>query len=604
MSGNFDYGVIGNCRSAALVSRGGSIDWLCLPDFHDASVFAALLDAERGGRFAILPKDLVESVQEYLPRTNILRTLFRTRTGDFEVYDFMPRYEEDGEIEAHPEVIRYLRRLSGRPVFRVDYSPRLGYAEHGTETYSQGDYIKSVTLGGRYESVYLYTSFRHSDVLEARDIPLDADGFFLLNYNQKLLRIDLDRVVLKFERTKVYWMNWSEKTLRYSFATESVLRSALVLKLLTYQKTGAILAAVTTSLPELPGGPRNWDYRYCWIRDAAMIVNTFLSLGHAHTASAFLRFLFDVVPLKDEKLQIMYGIRGERELEERELGWLSGNRGSRPVRVGNAAYRQTQNDIYGVLLDVIHQYFVHFQNSLSIGEDLWTVVRSLARTVEGVWRLPDAGIWEFRNRCEHFVYSKLMSWVAMDRAARVADLLGFGGDWDHYRSVADAIRNDVFAQGYDPALGAFTQSYGSPHMDAANLLMEHYGMIEAHDPRYVGTVLRTRDELLHQGLMYRYKAEDDFGTPRTAFTICTFWMVKSLCRIGRRQEAEDLFRHTLSFANHLGLFSEGIEFDSGHLVGNFPQGYSHLALIDAAITLSGHDIERNSRVLWTLRDFA
>ncbi len=602
MSHNFNYGVIGNCRSAALISERGSIDWCCLPDFHSPSVFARLLDQDRGGCFAIEPLDTLDVMQEYLPRTNILCTRFATSEGSFEVIDFMPYYIEDGEYETHPEVIRYIRLLHGQPRFRVVYQPALGYAQNPTVTQSMGSYIKSSTQQGAYESIYLYTSFDHRHILEGTVINLDSDGFFLLNYNQKLLHIDLDRIVLKLERTKVHWMNWVAKTLNYSFANPHVIRSALVLKLLTYQKTGAILAAATTSLPEIPGGERNWDYRYCWIRDASMMVNVLLNLGHSETALRFLRFIFDVIPFKNENLQIMYGIRGEKQLTEYELSWLKGNRDSRPVRVGNAAFNQRQNDIYGVLIDVIHQYFLFFRNSLVMSEDMWTIVRSLCRHVENNWKKPDAGIWEFRNREEHFVYSKLMSWVAMDRASRIARMLDFTDQAEVYQRHADEIKQDIFTHGYNPRVKAFTQYYGSDNMDAANLLMQHYGLIDAQDERYINTVLRCREELLHHGLMYRYKSEDDFGKPRTAFTICTFWMIKSLHLIGHREEAQELFRKTLGFANHLGLFSEGIDFETGDLVGNFPQGYSHLALIDTAIALSEFTVDSDSRLRSLLRE--
>lgn len=601
MSTNFNYGVIGNCRSAALVSENGSIDWCCLPDFHSPSVFARLLDKERGGYFAFEPLHIADVLQEYVPNTNILCTRFVTTEGSFEVIDFMPYYIEDGEYETHPEIIRYIRLLYGMPQFRVVYRPALGYAQYPTETKSLGSYIKSATQEGAYESIYLYTSFDHRHILESAVITLESDGFFLLNYNQKLLHIDLDRVILKLERTKVHWMNWVAKTLSYSFANPQVIRSALVLKLLTYQKTGAILAAATTSLPEIPGAERNWDYRYCWIRDASMMVNVLLNLGHSRTALRFLKFIFDVIPFKNENLQIMYGIRGEKQLVERELSWLEGNRNSRPVRVGNAAFDQRQNDVYGVLIDVIHQYFQYFRNSLVMSEDLWTIVRSLCRHVENNWKKPDAGIWEFRNRQEHFVYSKLMSWVAMDRAARIARMLDFEDQGRTYQGLADEIKHDLFTHGFNPKVGAFTQYYGSDNMDAANLLLQHYGLIEADDERYIDTVLKTKEELLHQGLMYRYKSADDFGQPRTAFTICTFWMIKSLHLIGQKEEAQQLFHKVLGHANHLGLFSEGIDFETGDLVGNFPQGYSHLALIDTAITLSEKSIDTNSKILTLLK---
>jgi GH15 family glucan-1,4-alpha-glucosidase len=598
---NLHYGVIGNCRSAALVSLDGSIDWCCLPDFTSSSVFAALLDDKKGGSFSLEPEGLKTVSQRYEPNTNILVTGFETVGGDFEVIDFMPRYRLETGYHAPPEIVRLLRPLRGKPVFKVHYDPKLAYARFRTLHRRHGDYIKSYTQEGPYESVYLYTSFDFDAVLESRPLTLEEDSYFLLGYNQKLLDISVSRIRLEYERTKVYWLNWVDRTIHYTFATDAVIRCALVLKLLTYQNSGAILAAVTTSLPETIGDVRNWDYRFCWIRDSSMIISTLSNLGHYDAAHRFLDFILDVIPFKDEKIQIMYGIKGEKRLEERELSWLAGYLDSRPVRVGNAAYLQKQNDIYGVLMDVIYQYFRLFRNALSNSEELWTVVRGLARSVELNWKKPDKGIWEFRSGNKHFVFSKVLSWTAIDRAAKIARLFGKEEPGIYWEKLREKIRGDILKKGWNRKIGAFTQYYGSENADAANLLMQSYGFIEAGDPKYVATVLRTRDELLRNCLMYRYRTQDDFGEPRTSFTVCTFWMIKSLYLIGEKEEAHRLFENLLEHGNHLGLFSEGIDFESRRLLGNFPQGYSHLALIDTAITLSGKHIEDNDRILAILR---
>lgn len=596
-TGSFHYGVIGNCRSAALVSRSGSIDWCCLPDFSSSSVFAALLDAGKGGRFGIEPEALVNVSQAYEKDTNILVTRYDTETGSFEVIDFMPRYHLDSEYYTPPELIRYLRPLSGKPVMRTVYDPKLAYARHATVSRRFPDYIKSTTGEGVYESVYLYTNFNFDDILESRPVTLDGEMYFLFGYNQKLVELDPGRIRLEYERTKVYWLNWVDRTVRFTFAAEVIVRSALVLKLLTFQPSGAILAAVTTSLPESIGDVRNWDYRYCWIRDASMTITTLAGIGHFDSAHRFLEFILDILPLKDEKIQIMYSVKGEKVLEERELSWLSGYLGSRPVRVGNAAYLQKQNDIYGVLLDVLYQYFRIFQGGVSNREDLWTIVRGLARAVRMSWMEPDKGIWEFRSGDRHFVFSKVLSWTAADRAAKIAAILGREKDEKEWTKLCREIRADIMEKGWNPRIGAFTQSYGSDNTDAANLLMQTYGFIDAGDPKYVSTVLRTRDELMRNGLMYRYRTKDDFGEPQTSFTVCTLWMIKSLYLIGERDEARSLFTALLEMGNHLGLFSEGIDFETRRLLGNFPQGYSHLALIDAAITLSGDHTEDKDRVM-------
>ncbi|GAB4222083.1 MAG: glycoside hydrolase family 15 protein [Spirochaetales bacterium] len=601
MQENLNYGIIGNCRSAALVSQSGSIDWCCLPDFNSPSIFAALLDEEEGGRFAIEALDLREIKQEYFSQTNILRTRFVTKNGSFDVYDFMPRYHQEGTYHVPPEIVRYIHYVEGTPKLRVHYDPRLGYARYRTKNEIHLDYIKSYTEEGRYESIYLYSSFDLRDVLEGGVLELTSDGFFLLSYNQKLIDMTVQRIRLEYERTKVYWMNWVDRTFHYTYATDAIIRSALTLKMLTYQKSGAIIAAVTTSLPEVIGEQRNWDYRFCWIRDASMIVNILMNLGHSQSVHRFLKFILDIVPYKDEKIQIMYGINGEKNLEEKELSWLSGYMGSRPVRIGNAAYLQKQNDIFGVLLDVLYQYFRFFRNSLSNSEDLWSVVRTIARSVEANWKKPDRGIWEYRNSKQHFVFSKVLSWTAIDRAMKIAQLFGKKDLEERWKALREVIRKDIYKKGWNPELQAFTQYYGSTNMDAANLLMPTYGFIDPMDPKYVSTVHRIRDELLRDGLMYRYKAPDDFGEPRTAFTICTFWLIKSLYQIGEQEEAKALFETVLQYSNHLGLFSEGIDFTTKRLMGNFPQGYSHLALIDTAITLSGKQVEETDRLFAILR---
>jgi GH15 family glucan-1,4-alpha-glucosidase len=601
MQENLDYGVIGNCRSAALISSTGSIDWCCLPDFDSPSVFARLLDAERGGFFDVQLQGEYRISQSYLGRTNILTTRFEGEIDGFELIDFMPRYKTDaGYYHNPPEIIRYVRYLYGEPRVLFRYQPQLNYAHGRTTSNLAENYLKSSTASGQYESLYLYSSLSLPALQAGEALTIKGDAFFLISYNQKLLSLSLERLLLELERTRVYWMDWVERTVQFAAYNEQILRSALTLKLLTYHKTGAILAAVTTSLPETIGAVRNWDYRYCWIRDASMTLSTLSVLGHYNAARRFLHFIIGVIPYKDERIQIMYGIHGEKRLAEAELPWLAGYAGSRPVRIGNAAYLQKQNDIYGVLLDLIWRYFRLFRHTLANGEELWTIVRSLTRTVRNNWRRPDKGIWEFRSQRRHFTFSKVLCWVALDRAIRIAQLLHKSDYVRLWSPVREAIREDVLEHGWNEEVGAFTQSYESKDLDAANLLMQDYGFIKARDPRYVQTVLKIREQLSQDGLTYRYRNADDFGRPTTAFTVSTFWMIKSLYLIGRRREAIDMFEKVLGYANHLGLFSEGIDFQTKRLLGNFPQGYSHLALIDTAITLSGRKIAAESRVVGAL----
>ncbi len=583
---NLDYGMIGNCRSGALVSRTGSIDWCCLPEFDSSAVFAHLLDEEIGGRFAIVA-DGYSISQEYLDDTSILITTFDDGPNVFEIRDFMPRYlRDDGTSHAPPEIVRYVKVLRGRPVFRVIYDPRLEYALNPTATHVKADFIVSLTDTAKFDTLYLYSSFDLEAIAAGRPITAHGDGFFLVGYNEKIFKPTTERIRLEFERTKVYWMNWSDMTPVYQKYNAQIRRSAITLKLLSYEKTGAVLAAATTSLPETLGEVRNWDYRFCWVRDASMVIKVLSTLGHKQMAQRYLQFIVDLIPDKDEKLQIMYGINKEKTLTEEILDHLSGYKGSAPVRIGNAAYSQKQNDIYGILMDVIHQQFTYFSTAIVNGEDLWNITKGIVWVVAQHWQEPDKGIWEFRTESRHFTFSKVLCWTAIDRAVKVAEILGKSAKAKKWQALADAIRDEIHDKAWNDKVGAFTQSYGSDDLDASVLLMETYGFIDARQERFVSTVRAIGRDLMHDGLLYRYKNRDDFGLPSSSFTICTFWYINSLYKIGDRKAAEKHFDTLLGYANHVGLFSEDLDFKTKRLLGNFPQAYSHLALVETAITLS------------------
>lgn len=584
---NLDYGIIGNCKSAALVSKTGSIDWCCLPQFNSASIFAKLLDDEKGGSFSVEVSDDYTIIQEYLWKTNILSTVFDDGVNSFQLIDFMPRYyNEDKSYYAPPDLIRFIRIIKGNPVLRIKYDPKLDFARENTFNENKGEYIKTFTQEGKYDSLYLYSSLDLDKILNFEEIVLDNNAYLLLGYHEKLIRQSLDRAYLKYQRTKTYWMNWSEKTTQYTAYNEEISRSALVLKALTYERSGAVLAAATTSLPETIGEERNWDYRFCWIRDASMVIKVMAGLGHTQSAKGFLQFIINLIPHKDEKIQIMYGINGEKELTEEILTHLNGYQGSKPVRTGNAAYIQKQNDIYGILMEVIYQQFIQFETSLENSEELWTITRGIVKIVEDHWMQPDKGIWELRTEDRHFVFSKLLCWVALDRAIKIGEILRKGINDAKWKALRTKIYDDIYKNGWNEEVGAYTQSYGSRDLDASTLLMEQYGFIHAQDPRFISTVKATGEQLCREGLLYRYKNQDDFGTPSSSFTICTFWYIDSLYKIGERKKAKEMFDTLLSYSNHLGLFSEDIDFETKRLLGNFPQAYSHLALIETAANFS------------------
>jgi GH15 family glucan-1,4-alpha-glucosidase len=594
---NLDYGIIGNGKSAALISKSGALEWLCLPVFDSASVFAKLLDREKGGSFEFVTDENYHYTQRYLSKTNILSTIYSNGTDSFEVLDFMPRYHYHNgreQIYTPPDVIRYIKLKSGKPKFRIQYDPRLEYGERKTITEVRKNYVKSFTRTGAYDSLYLYTNIEMEKVVNGQEVELKNDIYFLISYNQKLLKQTVDRAYLKLQRTKVYWLNWSEDTHRFSDYNNEILRSALVLKLLSYDKTGAVLAAATTSLPETIGEIRNWDYRFCWLRDASMVIKIMTKIGHWNSAQHFLNFIIDVVSDKDEKIQIMYGVNKEKNLRERILTHLSGYENSSPVRIGNAAYKQKQHDIYGILMDVIYQQFSLFEVSLQNSEELWTITRSIVRIVRKNWRKPDRGIWEIRTDQRHFVFSKLLCWVAIDRAIKVAELIKNQHYVEKWGKLRDTISKDIMKKGWNEEVQSFTQAYGSKDLDASTLLMEVYGFIDATDYRYINTVKATQKELSRNGLMYRYKNRDDFGLPTSSFTICTFWLIQALYKIGERNQARELFDQLLTYSNHVGLFSEDIDFESKRLLGNFPQAYSHLALIETAMLFS-KDIELKNK---------
>ncbi len=583
-----DHAIIGNCTSAALIGSNASIDWLCLPFFDSPSVFGRILDEERGGFFRISAENVVKVEQSYAYHTPILKTRFETQDGVFEVMDYMPRFlTSGGEVYCPSEIHRNIHVISGRPRVRIALKPcpNYGLSEGGFTRSSE--YLKITSTKGEYSSYYLYSDLDFGAIERGEVIELGASSYLLLSYHEKLSSVTQEMVYLEYEKTKSYWMDWVFRTSVPEKHKEIVIRSVITLKLLMFQRTGAVIAAPTTSLPEIVGGERNWDYRYCWVRDASMIIDLYARMGHVHSAGRYIHFILERMLVKNENIGVMYGINGERLINERILGHLDGHRGSRPVRIGNAAYRQRQNDVYGELIEAVYSYYVaNHQQQGDFDEELWTVVRSLANKVIADWRSPDCGIWERRGSEHHFVHSKLMSWVAMDRAARISRFIGKEKHAPRYLAVAEEIKADILANGWDPALNSFVMYYGSKDFDASNLLMLHYGFLEPSDPRIRGTVAAAQQNLLRNGFVMRYTAQDEFGVPENAFIVCTFWLINALFLTGQEQKAAAMFDQAISHVNRFGLLSEDIEPSTGRLTGNFPQGYSHLALIQSAFLMA------------------
>lgn len=587
MTNKYPYGLIGNCVSAALVSDDASVDWMCMPYFDSPSTFAKLLDPVKGGSFKIEGIDVESISQEYLRSTPILKTHVRTKDGAFEIYDHMPRFMRDsGEYYCPAEIQRIVRVVSGKPRLRVKIDIRPNYGATGCHTQSHRDYIKFLSDAGDYHSYYFYTDAAFADILEANEIRPDGSAYFVLAYHEKVRPFNAQRVADELERTKSYWLKWAQKSKVPVKHNDMIVRSMITLKLLMYQRTGAVIAAPTTSLPEILTKERNWDYRYCWIRDASMITELFGRLGHIESSSRYMSFILDRMLLKNDGISVMYGIHGEKILTEKILQHLEGYGGSKPVRIGNDAYLQTQNDLFGELLDAIYTHFeFNAKTGFHFDQELWTVVRSLVNWSKNSWEKPDNGVWEYRGGVQHHVFSKLMNWVAMDRAGRIAKIIGKEEYAEDCARMADKIREDIYQKGWNDKVRAFTMHYGSDQADAAVLLMLHYGFLTKDDPRMVATVDFCHRELVRDGYVMRYTAEDDFGSPQNAFLICTFWMVNALYLVGRKKEALAMFERASKSVNHLGLMSEGLEPGTGRQTGNFPQGYSHMAFIQSALLL-------------------
>jgi GH15 family glucan-1,4-alpha-glucosidase len=601
------YGIIGNMRTAALVGMNGSIDWLCYPYFDSPSVFAAILDDDKGGRFAIAPiHDGITAKQLYWPETNVLVTRFLSPDGVGEIEDFMPAGQSHDSHSAHlaqwpDQLIRRVKVTRGSMEFHLRCHPAFDYARAAHET-------RITAHGATFHSAHLNLGL-------ATAIPLTPDkqgvrATFTLPEGQAavfvLRRIQSDEgcglcpsqeeTNDLFERTVNYWQRWLSKCTYTGRWRETVYRSALTLKLLTFEPTGAIVAAPTCSLPETLGGIRNWDYRYTWIRDAAFTLYGLLRIGFTEEADGFMRWLEARVGEieADGSLQIVYGIDGRHDLKEQTLDHLDGYRGSRPVRIGNGAYGQLQLDIYGELLDALYLYNKYV---MPIGYDAWTRIRRRLDWLCENWQRPDEGIWEMRGGQRHFVYSKLMCWVAMDRGLRLAEKRSFPADRARWLAVRNRIYEEVMAKGWSATRRSFVQHYDSESLDASNLIMPLVFFMSPNDPRMLSTLEAMnrspkRGGLVSDGLVYRYDSEtgeDGLHGREGTFNMCTFWLVEALTRAGRVDrakltEARLLFEHMLGYANHVGLYAEEIG-GSGEALGNFPQAFTHLALISAAFNL-------------------
>jgi len=584
-----DYAIIGDCETAALVGTDGSIDWLCWPAFSSGACFAALLGDEKNGYWRIAPAaKALKTTRKYRDHTLILETTFEASDGTFKLIDFMPIRGR------HSDVVRIVQGVKGRAAIRMELALRFDYGRTvpWVERFDGG----VMAIAGPDMAVFR-TSVDHrgEEMKTVSDFTIQESetvSFVLtygLSYEAPPHAIDAEKALQEAEH---FWRHWSGRSKSDGPYADAIERSLITLKALTYRPTGGIVAAVTTSLPEALGGPRNWDYRYCWLRDATFTLLALMNGGYYDEAKAWKDWLRRAVAGSPDQLQIMYGLAGERNLLEWEASWLPGYEGSTPVRIGNAASTQVQLDVYG---ELIGAYF-HAQLAMD-GEDAesFNLPRNIVEHLETIWEKPDQGIWESRGEPHQFTYSKIMAWVAFDRALHAAERLGCEAPVERWTQIRDAIQNEVCTKGFNEELGSFVQVYGSRELDASLLVMPLIGFLPVGDSRVVGTVEAIERHLMPHGLVMRYdtgKVNDGLPPGEGVFIACSFWLVSALYRIGREADARKLFDRLLELRNDVGLLSEEYDIKQKRLVGNFPQALSHIALVNAAFNLQGHGHDR------------
>ena len=604
------YGLLGDCHTAALVSDDGSIDWYCPGRFDAPAVFCRLLDAASGGSFRIGPAGAYAVERRYRDPSAVLETTFQMADGRIRLTDFMSvqadaEREHEYDLRSQRRLVRLVEGLAGEPELALRFHPTFDYARARAELRLLDGRAALASDGGQYLA------------LRCPDLPLELDErgrcqvrfrvpagrryWFVLagadDEQEALSLLDQADGPAELQQTLDCWRSWTDRLTYQGTYREQVLRSALVLRLLTYDPTGAIVAAPTTSLPERIGGVRNWDYRYTWLRDASMILYALLTVGYHDDAADFFEWLEQVEQRNPDAVpQIMYAVDGGQNLTETSLDHLEGYRCSRPVRIGNAAARQRQLDIFGEVLGAAFLYFSasrpHQRDPRVAKSDgsptgnTWQLLHGLVEQAARLWQQPDRGIWEVRAEPKLFLYSRLRCWVALDRGLKLASRYGLEAPLDRWRSVRDQICQAILTRGYNAERGAFTQAFGSRELDASALVIPRLGLLPPTDPRVQSTIERIQSELMANGLVYRYLADDGLPGHEATFALCSYWLVDALALSGQLDQAHQLFERVNGYANDLGLLAEEIDPTTGELLGNFPQGFSHLALVNAAVNLA------------------
>ncbi|HTW36163.1 MAG TPA: glycoside hydrolase family 15 protein [Rhizomicrobium sp.] len=590
-----DYAVIGNCETMALVSRGGSIDWLCLNRFDRPACFAALLGDPSHGRWLIAPKDAnARSSRRYRDKTLILETTFETGDGIVCLTDFMYRRDAVGDL------IRLVRGVRGKVAMQTELIIRFEYGSRVPWVTRRDDGRLQMVSGPDRIMIDTPVELKGEDmhttgdfcICEGEEIPFVFSRG--LSYRKEPEKLD---TAAAFDRVEKFWTGWSAPFQNHCEWSEQMLRSLITLKGLTHWETGGIVAAATTSLPEKLGGTRNWDYRFCWLRDATLTLYALVETGFLDEAKSWREWLLRAAAGSPDQLQIMYGLAGERRLEEYEVPWLPGYENSAPVRVGNAAASQTQLDVYGEVVDAM---YVGRKHGIQAEAPSWELEVAITEHLEKIWNQPDRGIWEVRGEPQHFTHSKVMAWVAFDRGIRVAEEFGLDGPLDRWRAVRDRIHRDVCENGFDAEMNSFVQYYGSQLLDASLLQIALVGFLPCTDPRVIGTVAAIERTLVQDGFVHRYNTSagtDGLPPGEGVFLACSFWLVDNYVLMGRYDEARALFKRLVSLCNDVGLLAEQYDPLTRRQVGNFPQAFSHLSLINSARNLSavrGPAMERSS----------
>ncbi len=585
---NLELGVIGNCQISALVDRRGRIAWSCFPRFDSDPVFCSLLansEEPAAGFFDVELEDMVESRQQYVTNTPILETVLTdAHGGAVKLLDFAPRFEQFGRHYRPTMIIRHLVPVHGVPRVRVRLRPAKNYGSGKPDITFGSNHIRYLCSG---LTLRLTTDASLTHVLDEYPFVLNRPMTFILGPDESLRDSVSSTGRLFFGHTRDYWQRWV-RTLSIPFEwQEAVIRAAITLKLCTFEDTGALIAAMTTSIPEAPDSERNWDYRFCWLRDSFFVVHALNRLGATNTMEAYLRYILDVVSAAEGgRLRPVYGIGGESDLSERIVDSLPGYRGMGPVRVGNQAYEQIQNDVYGSVIMSATQLFFDKRLSVTGNMQQLELLEVLGERARELYKAPDAGIWEYRGRARVHTFSSLMCWAGCDRLARIAARLGEPERSRRWARFAAEIRDEILANGWNEERRCFVDSFGGRDLDASMLLVHELGFLPADDPRFVGTVAAVESELLQDGHVFRYRAADDFGEPENAFNICTFWYINALAALGRKDEARELFDNMLQQRNALGLLAEDLNPATGEQWGNFPQTYSMAGVINGALRLS------------------